>query len=512
MATVITSECINCGACEPECPNTAIYQGGVEWELQGVKQPPLALDIFYIVPEKCTECVGFLDHEACAAVCPVDCCVPDPQLPETEEVLIARAKGLHPDTTFSADFPSRFRKAGASAAPPTETSPAPAIKIAVVPPPAAPPVILAPPVAPPPTAAPAQTEPAAPPAPAKEAAAPVSLPPARPAVSAPAPVAAKATVATTAPKARGEQPAPTAKPTPPSKPMRTPGDMTFPGELAGSFDDALAQLGTATGALPARVRTRVARAQALLGALPASQQRAIEQGVGDPACFTARRAMTLNVILNLLLYPLVTAGIGAALLDRAVWSRDAYAWVGVGIALALLEALFRLREGALQALPTERWKCRGSGYGWLLAKFVAPFVRQLLPVTTEGTVAVNGFHGEGFEDKLERERRYGEVYSLKEQGNGYLLRFEFPRRVPQSAAKEAFGIPDTMPDYDYALSFRNGVFVVQGHVRDRDLRRLAAVSPGFPPDFTTTVQLPKPARTFKHRLRDKTLEVVLLRQ
>ncbi|MGH8008600.1 MAG: 4Fe-4S binding protein, partial [Candidatus Binatia bacterium] len=22
MATIITTECINCGACEPECPNT----------------------------------------------------------------------------------------------------------------------------------------------------------------------------------------------------------------------------------------------------------------------------------------------------------------------------------------------------------------------------------------------------------------------------------------------------------------------------------------------------------
>ena len=27
MATMITSECINCGACEPECPNNAISQG-----------------------------------------------------------------------------------------------------------------------------------------------------------------------------------------------------------------------------------------------------------------------------------------------------------------------------------------------------------------------------------------------------------------------------------------------------------------------------------------------------
>ena len=25
MAIMITDECINCGACEPECPNTAIY-------------------------------------------------------------------------------------------------------------------------------------------------------------------------------------------------------------------------------------------------------------------------------------------------------------------------------------------------------------------------------------------------------------------------------------------------------------------------------------------------------
>ena len=59
MATMITSECINCGACEPECPNTAIYQGGVEWQApDGAMHPALSSEIFYIVPEKCTECVG----------------------------------------------------------------------------------------------------------------------------------------------------------------------------------------------------------------------------------------------------------------------------------------------------------------------------------------------------------------------------------------------------------------------------------------------------------------------
>ena len=75
MSTMITEECINCGACEPECPNTAIYEGGASYEAQGQSHAALAQDIYYIVPEKCTECVGFHDHEACAAVCPVDCCV-----------------------------------------------------------------------------------------------------------------------------------------------------------------------------------------------------------------------------------------------------------------------------------------------------------------------------------------------------------------------------------------------------------------------------------------------------
>jgi len=32
MAIMITDECINCGACEPECPNTAIYEGGANWK------------------------------------------------------------------------------------------------------------------------------------------------------------------------------------------------------------------------------------------------------------------------------------------------------------------------------------------------------------------------------------------------------------------------------------------------------------------------------------------------
>jgi ferredoxin len=109
MATLITEECINCGACARECPNTAIYAGGEPWTLDGRSGSPLREDIYYIVPEKCTECVGFHEREQCAVVCPVDCCIPDPDIPESEEQLIERARRLHPEQRFEGDFPSRFR-------------------------------------------------------------------------------------------------------------------------------------------------------------------------------------------------------------------------------------------------------------------------------------------------------------------------------------------------------------------------------------------------------------------
>lgn len=101
MATYITQDCINCGACEPECPNDAISEGD---------------EIYVIDPELCTECVGFHDHEACQAVCPVECCLPNPQIVEAENLLLQRAIKLHPDDgglkakAAANDFPSRFRK------------------------------------------------------------------------------------------------------------------------------------------------------------------------------------------------------------------------------------------------------------------------------------------------------------------------------------------------------------------------------------------------------------------
>lgn len=114
MAIIITDECINCGACEPECPNTAIYEGADDWkysdgtDLSGdvvlpngkavnadEDQEPISDEVYYIAPDKCTECMGFHEEPQCAAVCPVDCCVPDEDIVETEEELLGKQKFMH---------------------------------------------------------------------------------------------------------------------------------------------------------------------------------------------------------------------------------------------------------------------------------------------------------------------------------------------------------------------------------------------------------------------------------
>lgn len=79
MALTITEECINCDVCEPECPNTAIYQG---------------VEIYEINPDLCTECVGHFDTPQCVEVCPVECIPKDENHKETEEQLWTKYRQL----------------------------------------------------------------------------------------------------------------------------------------------------------------------------------------------------------------------------------------------------------------------------------------------------------------------------------------------------------------------------------------------------------------------------------
>lgn len=70
MAYMITAECVNCSACEQECPVQAITA---------------AADQYVIDPNICVDCDGYFEEARCKWACPVNACVPE------RETYLARA-------------------------------------------------------------------------------------------------------------------------------------------------------------------------------------------------------------------------------------------------------------------------------------------------------------------------------------------------------------------------------------------------------------------------------------
>jgi ferredoxin len=94
MAVRITDECIDCSACEVECPNDAIYSAGEPWELGGEEHDAISDEHTYVAPDRCTECVGFEDEPQCIPVCPSEAIEKDPDHEETQEELEAKKAKL----------------------------------------------------------------------------------------------------------------------------------------------------------------------------------------------------------------------------------------------------------------------------------------------------------------------------------------------------------------------------------------------------------------------------------
>jgi len=458
MATMITNECINCGACEPECPNDAISQGD---------------PVFVIDPVLCTECVGFHDYEACAAVCPVDCCVTDPNNIETEEALIARARVLHQDTDFGENFQSRFRKSETQA----EAGVGEALKPA-----SAPPV----------TAALAAVKPSAP-----EAVAP---PKAAQAVAAANPEPAKAAQPVAAPKPA----APVKKAPPPKK--------TFPNELPVSFAEVSSQFKAGGSLGQGWLKILVLLAQPALGALPHEMKKRIEDAVQSPL-FTVAGSTGLNILHNLVLYPIVAMGVAVGIHGPEIIASPAInSYILIGILLAAVEAVFRLRDGIFGAKPAGEMKFPASLYGAPMALLLGPLLEKHAGLLRELPIPVDGFYSKGFVEKLERERRYGNVYTMEDRGGAFLLRLEFPRWMPDVGIPGRAKLPDELPDYDYDLILNNGQFIVKGRCPDEGVRKISSSFGAFPPEFTTVITLKENVVGFCHQFEDKLLEVFLLKE
>jgi len=55
-----SEECINCAACEEDCPTEAITRGD---------------DAFVVDARRCVDCKEFYDAPHCVGVCPIDGCI-----------------------------------------------------------------------------------------------------------------------------------------------------------------------------------------------------------------------------------------------------------------------------------------------------------------------------------------------------------------------------------------------------------------------------------------------------
>jgi Fe-S-cluster-containing hydrogenase component 2 len=454
MATMITSECINCGACEPECPNNAISQGD---------------PIYVIDPLLCTECVGFHDYEACAAVCPVDCCVTDPNNVESEQVLIDRAKSLHPETSFGDTFQSRFRKADGDhvAAVVDGSKKAAAVSVAPAP------VVTA-------------------------------VPPVKPEAVAGAAPAPKTT--TTLPSAVKPLPQAAPQPKKESKPKKI-----FPNELPKNFDELATQF-RGSGKMSRLARLVIGLSQPVLGALPHNMKKNLAAAVNNPVIFSVAGSTGLNIVHNALLYPIVLIVLGAAMKGPTIlFSQSINIFVFIGIILAIVEAVIRLRDGIFHVKPPEEMNFPAAIYGLPLAVLLQPILARHTGMLRNVPVPVDGFYSRGFVDKLERERRYGNVYTIEDCGGALLLRLEFPRWIPDIGVADRLGIADEMPDYDYDLALKDGQFIVRARCTDERVRKISSSMGAFPPEFTTVIPLQERIGGFVHKFEKKLLEVFLLK-
>ena len=449
MATMITSDCINCGACEPECPNEAIAQND---------------EIYVIDPVLCTECVGFHDYEACAAVCPVDCCVTDPNNVESEEVLIDRARALHTDTDFGDAFESRFRTgegATEAAAPAAAEAPAAATTA---------------------EASNGTAAPAAAPAPAQAPA------PALMAAAAPPPMPA---------------PEPEEEPEPPREPK------VFPGQLPMGFDDLAQRIQTSESSL---LRVAVMLSQPLLGALPAESRDDVAELAGRPY-FIGAAATALNMILNMLVYPVAFVVVGVMVEGLGLaFGKGVNMYILVGFLVALAEVLYRLRYSIFRAVPVEEVTVSGALYGAPLTVLLRPLLAHKGKLLRRIPVPVEGFYDARFVEKLERERRYGHAYTVEDLGKAYHLRLEFPTQVPRLGITISSSLPRRMPDYDYDLLLKEGQLIVRGRLLDERVRKVSSSIGAFPPEFTTVIPLQDRVYGFAHHLGSKVLDVLLLKE
>jgi hypothetical protein len=252
--------------------------------------------------------------------------------------------------------------------------------------------------------------------------------------------------------------------------------------------------------------------QPVLGALPHDMKKRIEEAVQNPL-FTAAGSTGLNILHNAVLYPVAAIAVAGAIHGPEILgSREINSYVLIGLLVAVVEAVFRLRSGILGAKPADEMEFPASFYGAPLALVLGPLLEKHGGLIREVPIPVDGFYSKGFVEKLERERRYGNVYTMEDRGGAFLLRMEFPRWMPDLGIAARAKLPDELPDYDYDLLLKDDQFIIKGRCTDENVRKISSSVGAFPPEFTTVITLKEKVVGFAHRFENKMLEVFLLKE
>ena len=275
--------------------------------------------------------------------------------------------------------------------------------------------------------------------------------------------------------------------------------------------------------------------QPILGAFSANFKTRLEEMAGNPRVFSAAVSTGINSLINLTLYPLILFFIGFQGQTPDLFSSKGNLMIFLGIVIAITEGIYRFKDEL--SSTSEQPRYGAAFYGWILSLVATPLLigarsalvtalpaqRTTVPgaVDVEGTIYAD--------DIKERYRRYGMINQVSEMANYYRIEVEFPRWVPHSSLKEAYDLPDRMPDYDYEVHLSSPYMTdatptsettvtVQtqlplnpktGQMEDPRFENVVGRASSFPNGFTNVFPIQAQPTDFRTHYRNRVLEIIV---
>lgn len=278
--------------------------------------------------------------------------------------------------------------------------------------------------------------------------------------------------------------------------------------------------------------------QPILGAFSASFKAQLEEMAGNPRVFSAAVSTGVNSLINLILYPLLLFFIGMKQGGYGFFTPAGNFMIFLGIVIAIAEGMFRFKSELTSTADDEQSRYGASFYGWVPSLLATPLLKAVRSAlvkapeaqraTMPGAVQTDG--AVYSDDIKERYRRYGMVNRVLEMADYYQIEIEFPRWVPNSAAKETNQLPDRMPHYDYevflsspyapdATPTSESVVTVQTQLprdpkkpqqfADPRFEKVVGRTSSFPDGFRNIFPIPGQPEDFHAKYRNRMLEIVV---